>query len=168
MGTRVQIRGKSDGVAFHDLYQRWGCFRSLRSRNHSVRPPSQSFGEDAPASIFDKNHLFRIVCNGWECDDWTSEKCQIMSRVLVLKYSAWSSHAFIQYYHAVPSHNKTEMTHLSRGQKSRWCMMQTRCAGDQNDLKTKRETRSLCLSTVLTSICYRANFLIRSDKRNQN
>ena len=98
--------------------------------------------------FFDKNHLFRIVCNGWECDDWTSEKCQIMSRVLVLKYSAWSSHAFIQYYHAVPSHYKTEMTHLSRGQKSRWCMMQTRCAGDQNDLKTKRETRSLCLSTV--------------------
>ena len=118
--------------------------------------------------FFDKNHLFRIVCNGWECDDWTSEKCQIMSRVLVLKYSAWSSHAFIQYYHAVPSHNKTEMTHLSRGQKSRWCMMQTRCAGDQNDLKTKRETRSLCLSTVLTSICYRANFLMRSESKLEN
>ena len=26
-------------------------FRSLRSLNHSVRPPPQSFGEDAPASI---------------------------------------------------------------------------------------------------------------------
>ena len=31
-----------------DFYQRRGWFRSLRSLNHSVQPPSQSFGEDAP------------------------------------------------------------------------------------------------------------------------
>ena len=61
------------------------------------------------------------MCNGVECDDWYSEKCQIMSRVGV---EIFPSHAFIQY--AVLSHNrgwhrriKAEMTHLSRGQKSR-------------------------------------------------
>ena len=32
--------------------------RSLRSLNHSVRPPSQNFGEDAPASILTLKLIF--------------------------------------------------------------------------------------------------------------
>ena len=72
MTTRVQIRGKSDGVAFHDLYQRWGCFCSLRSLNHSVRPPSQSFGEDAPC-FNDRKYRRKIQC---ECA-WRKERSSL-------------------------------------------------------------------------------------------
>jgi len=57
------------------LYYRREWFRSVRSLNHSVRPPSQIFGEDAPGPCLDDNirSLNHVFINS---KDWSGRQCK--------------------------------------------------------------------------------------------
>ena len=73
-------------------------FRSLRSLNHSVRPPSQSFGEDAPASISSQHYEKRLLFLALRI---SKKKAEFFWPFFFLSLQTLSKHFGKQVFHTV-------------------------------------------------------------------